>query len=203
MRCFACGGGGHGAGGCLGGGRGGRGFRPKPQAAWAAWEPYDSGVVGGKRGRASAFIVGAARSGAFTLGRAGLANEGVYVLAMPRGGYYVGKSMDIEARVRQHEGGSEGGALCAKGFIRRVAPVTPRQADTECWERTETLALMHRHGLGKVRGWLYTSRDLSPGQREHAFQQVCEKFDLCRTCGTAGHFAKACGGRERARFCFL
>ena len=120
----------------------------------------------------------------------------MYVLAMPSGGYYVCKSMGIEGRMWQHEGGSEGahGALCAKGFLRRVTPVTPRQADMECWEWTETLALMFPHGMGKVRGWLFTSPELTPSQREHAFRQVCENFDLCRTCGTAGHLASGCGG---------
>jgi len=45
---------------------------------------------------------------------------------------------------------------------------------------------MFRHGIGKARGCLYTSPELTPSQRGHAFRQVCENFDLC---GTGGHLA--------------
>ena len=205
MRCFSCGGCGHFSGQCRGQGLGvvsgrGRGVGGRKRA-WES-DQLDAGVLGVKRPRGGAFIVGGKRSAEFTLGPQGLTNEGVYVLQMPGGGFYVGKSGNVEERLRQHEGGGGAGAVCAKGFLRQVPAVTPRQADFESWERAETLTLMHRHGIGKVRGWFYTSPELTPSQREHAFQQVCEKFDLCRICGNASHFASQCAVRERAGFCF-
>jgi len=118
---------------------------------------------------------------------------GVYVLQRQDGGFYVGKSCNIKERMRQHAEGS--GASCAKGSVRRVPPLTPACDDLEAWERAEVLARMRKHGIGKVRGWMYTSQELSEGQREHAFSQVCEKYDLCRRCGHGGHFAARCQGR--------
>ena len=197
MQCFRCHCTGHFSSQCPAAGKWRGGARK-----WIRdQDPYDVGVVGGgKRGRENPFIVGAKRSSAFTLGRSGFQNEGVYVLSMPSGNYYVGKSGNIEQRMQQHLTGSDEGAVCAKGFLHRIVPVTPRQEDLESWERAETLTLMHRHGVGKVRGWFYTSREMTQSQREHAFQQVCEKLDLCRACGYASHFASQCSAKGRASF---
>ena len=46
--------------------------------------------------------------------------------------------------------------------------------------------------IEQVRGWMYTSQTLSVEQQEHAFGQICEKFDLCRSCGSDSHFASCC-----------
>lgn len=170
---------------------------------WGHNQKHFTGVIRGKPRRLSAFIVGAKRSREFTLGPEGFYNEGVYVLELPGRRYYVGKSNNIEERIRQHaDTTDERGATCAKGFLRRVPTVTPRQADMESWERTETLTLMYRNGIGKVRGWFYTLPKLTPQDREHAFQQICEKFDLCRQCGKSNHFTNECTNRLRASFFF-
>ena len=134
------------------------------------------------------FIGRPKRAGPFTLGARGAKrpratpigpeDAGVYVLELREGRFYVGKSTAIAARLRQHAEGT--GATCARGFVRRVAPVTPRIDDLEAWERAETLTRMHAHGISKVRGWMYTAPSLGPALRDHAFQQVCEKLDLCR-----------------------
>lgn len=167
-------------------------------------QKYQSpGIIRGKPRRAGFYIVGAKRNREFVLGPEGFHNEGVYVLELPGRRFYVGKSGNIEERIRQHsDPTSEIGAICAKGFVRRVPTSTPRQTDLESWERTETLTLMHKHGIGKIRGWFYTSPELTPHDREHAFQQICEKFDLCRQCGHSTHFASDCHQRKRAEFCF-
>ena len=191
MRCFSCQGFGHFSGQCR--------QRGGSQTKSNQWTPYD---YVGKPKKGSLYIIGAKRSKAFTLGPDGFSNEGVYVLELPNGRLYVGKSTNIEERISQHSAGGEGGAVCAKGFKQRIPTSTPRQTDCESWERTETLTLMRKHGIGKIRGWFYTSPDLSPTLREHAFQQICEKFDLCRICGHGNHFATQCSRRERAGFFF-
>jgi hypothetical protein len=123
---------------------------------------------------------------------------GVYVLEKPGGEFYVGKSGNIGERIRQHMEGS--GASCARGGMRRVAPMTPAiSRDLEAWERAETLARMREHGISKVRGWMYTSPVLTDAEREHAFQQVCERHDLCRRCGLGGHFAARCRVSKQTR----
>jgi predicted GIY-YIG superfamily endonuclease len=130
--------------------------------------------------------------------RAARAEDGVYVLELPGGMFYVGKSGNIEERLEQHRKGE--GAACVKGFLRRLAPLTPADEDAEAWERAETLARMRRHGIVRVRGWMFTAPELSEAQKEAAFGQVCERFDLCRRCGREGHFASDCHAKSRAPF---
>jgi predicted GIY-YIG superfamily endonuclease len=121
----------------------------------------------------------------------GESNSGVYVLKKQDGGFYVGKSENIVKRLKQHSDGV--GAVCARGDVCRVPTMTiPISNDFEAWERSETLARMRYYGISRVRGWMYTSEYLDESQREHAFQQICEKFDLCRKCGCEGHFAAEC-----------
>lgn len=175
-------------------------FVSKPAAEGA----YTLGKCGGRHavgkplGRSSQFVVGrpCARSAQFLLGRppaksgAEPVEGGVYVLQKADGDYYVGKSGNVQERLKQHAEGT--GAACAKGKCKRVPTITPACDDLEAWERSEVLARMRRHGIQRVRGWMYTNRELSEAQAEHAFSQVCEKYDLCRRCGGRGHFAKEC-----------
>ena len=151
-------------------------------------------VVGRPRPlRAAAFLLGRPPPSLSAKARArepASGDCGVYVLEKADGSFYVGKSGNIPERIRQHAAGE--GASCARGFVRRVPPLTEETADHEAWERAETLARMHRHGVSRVRGWMYTTPAMSEAHRDHAFRQVCEKMDLCRRCGMGGHFAGAC-----------
>ena len=153
--------------------------------------------VGKPKGQSGTFVVGmpCPRAAPFMLGRPPPKRpmelqEGVYVLQKRDGSYYVGKSRNIEERMKKHAAGR--GASCARNFVKRVQPVTQACDDLEAWERAETLALMRKHGIARVRGWMYTAPDMTEAEKEHAFFQVCEKFDLCRRCGIGGHFAVEC-----------
>ena len=47
----------------------------------------------------------------------------MYVLELETGGFYVGKSENVQARVRQHLAGAESSRYCrAQGGVRRVPP---------------------------------------------------------------------------------
>ena len=121
---------------------------------------------------------------------------GVYALQDGAGRVYVGKSQHVAQRVRAHRAGDGTRFLDAAS----AAPLplrthgTPGE-DLETWERNETLAQMHAHGVDNVRGWIFTTgttRLTPPEMRASAVAQVCEKFDLCRCCGRGGHFATQC-----------
>lgn len=120
-----------------------------------------------------------------------MADRGVYVLQVNDGDeFYVGKSKNIKTRIAQHESG-QGSNFITK-IVKRVSPQTAPSADWESWERSETLYLMHKHGVDKIRGWMYTKCFLSDDERRHASLQICEKYDLCRRCGVKGHFIEEC-----------
>ena len=129
--------------------------------------------------------------------------SGVYVLQYPNGMFYVGKSSDIDTRIGQHTSGQ---VACTAdwGKPREIAPITSRlDADHESWERNETLEQMQRHGMERVRGWMYTSPELTEEAQESIASQLCKKYDCCRLCGLKGHLVSACPqqGRRASNHC--
>ncbi len=124
------------------------------------------------------------------------ARSGIYVLLTTSGLYYVGKSNDIDSRIRDHQRGL--GAACLNGSrFQVITTLTSGSAsDLESWERNETLHRMLHHGIENVRGWMFTSTQLSENDSQSAFRQICEKFDLCRRCGRRSHFADQCFARS-------
>lgn len=130
---------------------------------------------------------------------------GVYVLQLQKDYFYVGKSFNIEERIKQHMQhdmfeGDYKGAYCARNIIRRVNPLTVSiPNDLEAWERAETLERMYEHGIHKVRGWMFTLPVLTRDMWDSAFRQICERFDLCRKCGAKGHFIQSCAAKDRIR----
>ena len=126
--------------------------------------------------------------------------SGVYALVTESGMHYVGKSTDVHGRINMHRNGN--GAMCLSGAnFTRVSLLTQGQThDLESWERDETLTRMLHYGIDNVRGWMFVSNVLSGDQRKCAFDQVCERFDLCRKCGRDSHFASACFARSNARW---
>ena len=125
---------------------------------------------------------------------------GVYALVASNGLEYVGKSDDVNARIDVHRQGN--GARCLDGAsVTKVPLLTQGCAqDLESWERNETLTRMYRRGINSVRGWMFVSKTLSEEQTESAFNQVCERFDLCRKCGRNSHFASACFAKSKAQW---
>jgi len=121
--------------------------------------------------------------------------SGVYVLALRHGGYYVGRSKDIDARLRQHHDGS-GSAWCRHqgGVIGEVATVHAGNAgDLASWEMNETVAQMLMHGFENVRGWEFTNcASLSFRECDTIKTIVMGQGNMCRRCGGEGHFATHC-----------
>jgi hypothetical protein len=122
--------------------------------------------------------------------------RGVYCLTDSDGKLYVGKSDNISERIDDHKMG-EGTRFLGQN-LQRIAPETTPISDLESWERNETLTMMYKRGIENVRGWMFTTRSLSDDQKQDAFSQICEKFDLCRKCGRDGHFVTSCFARSKA-----
>jgi len=121
--------------------------------------------------------------------------HGVYVLALQNGGYYVGKSRDIDARVQQHRNGT-GSAWCRHqgGVLGEVPTVVAGSLlDIASWEMSETVTQMLIHGFENVRGWEFSSCvALSCRECDTIKTIVMGQGDLCRRCGGEGHFATGC-----------
>jgi hypothetical protein len=121
--------------------------------------------------------------------------EGVYVLALQKGGVYVGKSRDIDARVQQHCNGV-GSNWCRHqgGVIAERAPVVAGSLlDAASWEMNETVAQMLIHGYENVRGWEFSScGPLTSRECDTIKTIVMGQGNMCRRCGGEGHFATNC-----------
>lgn len=121
--------------------------------------------------------------------------EGIYVLKFNDGvkpTFYVGKSKDIALRVQQHANGEGAGCVSGRSFT-VVRPITSgTSADMESWERMEVLELMYQFGIDAARGWKYVFANMPLSQKLSAFDDVCERFDLCRRCGRGSHFVREC-----------
>jgi predicted GIY-YIG superfamily endonuclease len=119
--------------------------------------------------------------------------DGVYILQLSHNQVYVGKSSNIPRRITEHMNG------IGSAFTRKYKPtgvVLPRLGNIsgsgDAVERDETIRYMYLHGINNVRGWRYTSVDLSCNDIKEAERDIREVFDLCRKCGIKGHFAGYC-----------
>ena len=126
-------------------------------------------------------------------------SAGVYAIEDHSGKVYVGKSMNTQKRFKEHTRGS--GTSFLKGTIKKRQTVTNgSKSDMESWERNETLERMYRNGISNVRGWMFTTAVLTEQQTQDAFNQICEKYDLCRKCGRNNHFMAKCYAKTRAEW---
>jgi len=123
-------------------------------------------------------------------------NSGVYVLKLGGGNFYVGKSDDIKSRISQHENGSGASWTKMHSIVRQVDPITPELDDFESWERAETLELAHIHGIEKVRGHAWTQISLTESKKREFIQNIRERKDLCRKCGSPDHMISSCRKRK-------
>jgi len=125
--------------------------------------------------------------------------SGVYVLALRYGGYYVGKSANVDARVLQHLSG-QGSAWCAyRGGAAAEVPLVHAGSagDLSAWEMNETVSQMLLHGFNNVRGWEFSGcAALTTSELDTIRTIVMGQTDACRKCGLAGHFAGACAAPE-------
>jgi predicted GIY-YIG superfamily endonuclease len=130
--------------------------------------------------------------------------SGIYVLENLSGGtprFYVGKSNNIIQRVNAHMSGQGGVGYLSGRNLRHVSLISNGSLrDLESWERNETLERMYRFGINNVRGWMFTDLELSDEDHETAFNQICEKRDLCRRCGRNSHFQGNCYARSTAEW---
>lgn len=127
--------------------------------------------------------------------------SGVYALRLEGDRYYVGKTTNFTARLNEHF--TSGGSAWTRRYppIEQVRLIVEPTSDLESTERAETLERMWLHGIENVRGWRYTTTaKLTEGEIEDAFNQLCERKDLCRKCGRDGHMIASCTSRDLAKW---
>lgn len=119
-----------------------------------------------------------------------------YVLALRDGRYYVGFTRRLPERLKEHYEGR--GAAWTKHFpVERLVGV---KYGTQVDETAETLKLMARHGIDRVRGGAYSQPALTPDETRHLQRLVWSCADMCQECGSDSHYSSACpASGKRAR----
>ena len=113
----------------------------------------------------------------------------VYVLQLEGDRYYVGRTEDVERRIRQHQDGT-GSEWTRRFKPERTVKILYDASDFS--ELAVTLSYMSRYGVDKVRGATYSSVVLSEEDRNAITQHIRNERDLCFGCGEAGHFTNSC-----------
>lgn len=113
----------------------------------------------------------------------------LYVLQLRGGKYYVGKTDDVQERVRQHIEGN-GSAWTQRHrpirLVRTVPCTGPLSEDTLVKET------MLAYGIDAVRGGSYSNPVLTLEQQNTLRRELRGARDSCFHCGAAGHMAADC-----------
>jgi cellular nucleic acid-binding protein len=114
----------------------------------------------------------------------------VYVLECENNKYYVGETMDIDARFIQHRyGGIEAASAAIWTTLNPpIKIIWKRKTNNRSLELIMTLEYMKRYGIQNVRGSHYSQRNLSP-----YFEEINEELSYtCSRCGRHGHSSDEC-----------
>lgn len=114
----------------------------------------------------------------------------IYVLRCEEEKYYVGKSTNINKRLKQHFKQKKGS--CWTRLYRPLQIYEIRRNCDEFDEEKITLQYMKKFGINNVRGGSYTRLQLTKYEINHLVRLIRSSEDRCFVCGSRDHFAKQC-----------
>lgn len=106
----------------------------------------------------------------------------VYALKLADGKYYIGKSDNVDQRIRSHFSGS------GSTWTREHKPVKIM----EVRENVSRFEYMDKYGIDNVRGGAYTQVNLPEESHEALQREIRGSNDVCFKCNRAGHWASQC-----------
>lgn len=114
--------------------------------------------------------------------------EYIYVLLLENSKYYVGRSNDVERRLREHKH-SDNQWLKEN---RPIKVIEQKQLMGLFDEDNKTKAYMYTHGIDNVRGGTYTSYNLLESTKALLTKELIHSFNLCFKCMGNNHYANQC-----------
>jgi predicted GIY-YIG superfamily endonuclease len=114
----------------------------------------------------------------------------LYVLALEDACFYVGVTINLERRIKEHAAG-KGGAWTRRHKYTRVVSAEPVSCDSGVAEDAKVIALMCEHGIYNVRGGTFSGVDLGTDE-ETVHRMIWHAQDRCLTCGSDEHWAAEC-----------
>lgn len=112
----------------------------------------------------------------------------VYILKLHNNKYYVGRTTNLERRIKEHENGQGSTWTKKHGFVGLVKSF---DADSPFYEDMIVKTMMHKHGIENVRGGSYSQLWLPKQQYMQLLHEINGATDKCFKCG-GDHFIKDC-----------
>ncbi len=113
----------------------------------------------------------------------------IYGLKLEDNKYYVGRSNDIETRIKNHKDGVGSSWTCKYNFI-EVLFVEESYSPFD--EDKYTKELMTLYGIDNVRGGTYSTIVLDINQKQFLQKEIWSAKNYCNRCGNNNHFVKDC-----------
>lgn len=110
----------------------------------------------------------------------------IYVLALEHGKFYVGMSVDVEKRVKQHFDG------LGSFWTKKYKPIKHIKTYKMHGEDYHVIKMMYEHGIQNVRGGSFSKLKLTPSDVDMAKRMIYTQYNLCYKCGKPGHYTHEC-----------
>ncbi len=112
----------------------------------------------------------------------------IYVLKLNDGKYYVGRTTNLDKRIRDHKNGYGSAWTKKYGFIELIDTI---HVDSPFYEDMIVKTMMHTHGIENVRGGSYSQILLQKEQYDQLRREINGATDKCFKCG-GDHFVVDC-----------
>jgi hypothetical protein len=113
----------------------------------------------------------------------------IYILQLEKGKYYIGKSENVMNRYNQHINGY--GSAWTKKY--KPLSIVKTIVNSSSFDEDKiTKEYMSAYGIDNVRGGSYVEIELSEFQKDAIKMEIWGAKDLCKKCGSLGHFIKDC-----------
>ena len=118
----------------------------------------------------------------------------VYILKLQDEKYYVGKTDNLDVRIKQHFDG------CGCAWTNKYPPTEVIEKIENCDNFDEdkiTKQYMARYGIENVRGASYSQIELNVDIIEQITKEICSSLNLCFKCHRSSHYTSKCWAKTR------
>jgi hypothetical protein len=113
----------------------------------------------------------------------------IYVLELENSKYYVGRTNDLEKRLKEHESGTA--CSWTEKYKLKIC-INSKLTRNEFEEENETLRLMSIHGIDSVRGGPYCNVELLQHEKKMLSDRINHLQNRCFKCGSKSHYVDKC-----------